>query len=343
MPVMNHRGATLRGALVRVSLLVLILVLGCLPASVPHATAAGVTRPVLAFYYPWYKQSTWCSCSMSDLPSAKYASSDTKTIDRQISEASRAGITGFIVSWWGKGSLEDTNFALMLERVAAWNQRTGSHFVLAVQLEDDGALLQTQARITQQIRYVIDSYSARSTYFHWQGEPVFFIWDAFGGGRTEATWAAIRKQVDPRHKTFWSLDTIEVNALDDTFDAMHLFGAGYWGITQHYMMTLYANFRAKVDAFNQAHGTKKLWVAGVLPGYDDHLAPNVQQSLVVPRDNGATYTLSWQAAMASKPAWVTISTFNQWYLGDTIEPSVHYGTKYLDMTKQFTAAWRSKP
>jgi hypothetical protein len=105
------------------------------------------------------------------------------------------------------------------------------------------------------------------------------------------------------------------------------------------MMALYRNFRAKVDAYNQAHGTQKLWIAGVLPGYNDNKKP---QPLVVPRDNGATYTLSWQAAIASKPAWVTISTFNQWYLGSTIEPSIHYGTQYLDLTKHFAADWRAQ-
>jgi hypothetical protein len=302
-----------------------------------------VARPVLAIYYPWYKQATWCGCTMSALPVTKYSSSDAKTIDAQIAEASRAGISGFIVSWWGRGSYEDANFALMLDRVDAWNRRTGARFVLAVQVEDDGALLRTQTRIARQIAYVVDSYSARSADFHWRGKPVFFIWDAFGGGRTEATWAAIRKQTDPLHKDFWALDTIDVTMLDDSFDAMYLFGAGYWGITQHYMMALYANFRAKVDAFNQAHGTQKLWVAGVLPGYDDHRAPGVKQPQVVPRDNGATYKLSWQAAIASKPAWITISTFNQWYLGDTIEPSAHYGTEYLSLTKQLAAQWRSTP
>ncbi len=322
------------------AILTLLLILGTLPGpTLLRTVAAGVERPVLAFYYPWYKQSSWCTCTMSDLPAAKYSSNDTKVIDRQIAEASRAGITGFIVSWWGKGSYEDGNFATMLDRVAAWNAKTSAHFVLAIHLEDDGTMLQTEAHIEQQLRYAMASYTARSTYFHWQGKPVFFIWDAFGGGRTQATWAAIRKQVDPQRKTFWSLDTIEVSTLDDTFDSMHLFGAGYWGITQHDMMALYRNFRAKVDAYNQAHGTQKLWIAGVIPGYNDSQKP---QPLVVPRDNGATYALSWQAAIASKPAWITISTFNQWYLGSTIEPSVHYGTQYLDLTKRFAAEWRAQ-
>ena len=240
MHTVNHHAGGLRGSPWRAALLVLILGIGCLPSATQRATAGGVARPVLALYYPWYKQATWCGCKMPDLPVAKYSSSDAKTIDAQIAEASRAGISGFIVSWWGKGSYEDANFALMLDRVDAWNRRSGTHFVLAIQVEDDGALLKTQAHIAQQIAYVVDSYSARSAYFHWQGKPVFFIWDAFGGGRTEATWAAIRKQTDPARKDFWALDTIDVNMLDDSFDAMYLFGAGYWGITQHYMMTLYA-------------------------------------------------------------------------------------------------------
>src|SRR5690349_5864476 len=31
-------------------------------------------HPVLAFYYPWYTPASWCSCTMSDLPTIQYNS-----------------------------------------------------------------------------------------------------------------------------------------------------------------------------------------------------------------------------------------------------------------------------
>jgi hypothetical protein len=71
------------------------------PASIP-ASSINPNRPVLAFYYMWYKPSDWCSCHMSDLPTIQYTSSDETTIARQVSWAANAGITGFISSWWGQ-------------------------------------------------------------------------------------------------------------------------------------------------------------------------------------------------------------------------------------------------
>ena len=40
----------------------------------PTATAVNINynHPVLAFYYTWYTPSTWCSCTMSDLPTLQY-------------------------------------------------------------------------------------------------------------------------------------------------------------------------------------------------------------------------------------------------------------------------------
>src|SRR5689334_6393088 len=85
-------------------------------------------HPVLAFYYPWYSTSTWCSCTMSDLPTIQYNSSDDNTIERQVTWAANAGITGFISSWWGAGDPTDKNFAKLLAHAATLEKTTGYHF-----------------------------------------------------------------------------------------------------------------------------------------------------------------------------------------------------------------------
>jgi hypothetical protein len=60
----------------------------------------------------------------------------------------------------------------------------------------------------------------------------------------------------------------------------------------------------------------------------------------VPRRNGATYRAGWQAAIASRPSWITVSTWNEWFEGAMIEPSRTYGSLYLHLTGQFAALWR---
>ncbi len=57
---------------------------------------------------------------------------------------------------------------------------------------------------------------------------------------------------------------------------------------------------------------------------------------IVPRNNGGTYAISWAAAMASKPDWITITTFNEWFERSTIEPIVHFlATNTSIFTKKY--------
>ncbi|MBV9229415.1 MAG: glycoside hydrolase family 99-like domain-containing protein, partial [Chloroflexi bacterium] len=159
-----------------------------------------------------------------------------------------------------------------------------------------------------------------------------------GGGRTLAQWTAVRNQVDPNRQTIWSAEGVDMNLLS-VFDSIHLFSAGYWGIQNNDMAAVDQGFRAKIDAYNSANHTNKIWAAGVLPGYNDTRVPGRTGTYIVPRNNGATYTTSWTAAMASHPQWITITTFNEWFEGAMIEPSVTYGMQYLNLTQQFTKQW----
>jgi hypothetical protein len=304
-----------------------------------HAlTRPNPNRPVLAFYYTWYSPSTWCLCHMSDLPTTSYDSSDDATIDRQVSWAANAGITGFVSSWWGSGSMTDRNFAKLLAHSASLEQATGKHFASAIYFESDSNGLNSKSKIINGLRYIIAQYTHDSHYFHWHGKPVIFFTNPLGNGRTLSMWADVRHQVDPHNQTNWSAEGVNINMLN-VFDGIHFFSAGYWGILHGNMPAVDQEFRGKVNAYNQAHHTQKIWAAGVLPGYNDKKVPGRKFTYIVQRNNGATYRTSWTAAMASNPEWITITTFNEWFEGAMIEPSVHYGNQYLDLTRHFATQW----
>lgn len=296
--------------------------------------SAHASRPVLAFYYAWYTPSSWCLCHMSDLPTTRYASSNDTTIDRQVRWAANAGITGFISSWWGQGDQTDGNFARVLAHAAALEKTNGYHFASTIYFESDAPALRGINNIVKQLRYVLAHYANSAYFFHWHGKPVIFFWDSLGNGRTLAMWASVRSQVDPRHATIWSADGVDTSMLS-VFDGLHLFSAAYWGILHGNINAVDQAFRAKINVYNAAHHTQKIWAAGVLPGYNDTRVPGRKGTYTVPRKNGATYRASWAGALSSSPDWITITSFNEWFEGSMIEPSVTYGNLYLAITQHY--------
>jgi hypothetical protein len=308
-------------------------------SGVSSASVNNTQKPVLAFYYMWYKPSTWSLSTMSDLPVTQYTSSDDATIDRQLQEASAAGITGFISSWWGAGDPTDQNLTKLLAHSATLESTTHVHFASSIYFESDAPALQGTAKIVSSLRYLMTNDANDPHFFHWQGKPVFFFWDPLGGGRTLAQWAAIRQQVDPNNATIWSAEGVNMNLLS-VFDGIHLFSGGYWGIQNNTMNQVDQGFRTQINTYNQTHKTQKIWAAGVVPGFNDAKVPGRTNHVIVARNNGATYRTSWTGAISSAPDWITITSFNEWFEGSMIEPSVTYQDLYMSITQQYVKQWR---
>jgi hypothetical protein len=275
---------------------------------------------------------------MSDLPATRYDSSDAATLDRQIRQAANAGITGFITSWPGPGNTQDQNLATLLSREAAYDRQTGVHFVSSIYIESDADAIRNN--LAGALQYAISHYTNDRNFFRWQGRPVIFIWHPIGNGRTLSTWAALRRRLDPNHRLIWSAEGVDPSLLT-VFDGLHLFSAAYWGLLDGTIPSVDQSFRSKIDAFNAAHGTHRIWAAGVEPGYDDTRVPGRVGAYRVPRNRGVTYRTSWTAAMSSRPDWVTVTTFNEWFEGSMIEPSVTYGNYYLTLTRLYSQQWRN--
>jgi hypothetical protein len=275
---------------------------------------------------------------MPDLPTIRYNSSDDATIDRQVTWAATAGITGFISSWWGPGDPTDQNFMKLLAHSTKLEHKTHQHFASTVYFECDSPRLKSPGNIIRGLRYLNSRASNNPHFFNWQGKPVFFFWKPLDQGRTLAQWVAIRQAVDPQHRMIWSAEGVDMNLLN-VFDGIHLFSAGYWGLIHNNMPAVDRGFHDRIAAYNRAHRTHKIWAAGVEPGYDDTRLKR-RFSYQLPRRNGTLYATSWTAAIASQPEWITITSFNEWFEGAMIEPSVTYGNQYLILTQRFIRQWR---
>ncbi|HUS15082.1 MAG TPA: endo-1,3-alpha-glucanase family glycosylhydrolase, partial [Chloroflexia bacterium] len=316
------------------TLLLVFLMLGGVPlTALPgQATSAQQAREklVLAFYYMWYGPGAFGSGQMPDSPAQPYVSNHVDVIERQVTEAKAAGIDSFITAWEGTNTETDDNFGPLLDVAARHSFKTAAYF--------ETNYAKQKGDVAGQIQAVVDHFTGHPAYLRWQGKPVIFFWDpaALGG---PAAWQAVRRRVDPNNGQIWSVDTTDAAYLD-VFDTVHLFSAGKWNAGTD-VAAVDRQWRAITDNYNRAHGTSRLWVAGVIPGWDEsRVQPPRPAAKVFPRRDGALYKDEWDGATASNPEWITITSYNEWFEGTQIEPSTSYGNRYLDLTRQYATAWK---
>jgi glycosyltransferase involved in cell wall biosynthesis len=89
-------------------------------------------------------------------------------------------------------------------------------------------------------------------------------------------------------------------------------------------------------------------IATISPGYDDRDLDDDRRSgnlyRLVPRQDGETYrrTMDFVDGLPHEPDLVIVSTFNEYHENTHIEPSLHNGMRYIDMTRQFVERLRAE-
>ena len=303
-----------------------LLVLPCM--SKFSSVQAGGERLVLAFYYAWYDQNTWTSGQVPDVPLTPYTSANRETIVRQVEQAQGAGIDAFVLNWWGTGNQTESNLQALLDVASE------KGFRVAVDFDINSPFMGGVGSYADNLRHLHSVHAAHGAYLRYEGRPVVFFYNV--SRLAVATWRDLRDQVDPGRHALWIAEGTDL-AYQSVFDGHHLYSIT-WPNRIPPSRTL-PSWGSRVRKYNQNQGTAKLWVATVMPGYDDRKIRPVD-GFVRTRDGGDYYTQCWQAAIDSRPHWVIINSFNEWPEGSAIEPSQSYGNLYLDLTREWSARFK---
>jgi hypothetical protein len=314
----------------RRSLLALaILGVALLPGGGPLSAArADSGRLVLAFYYAWYDQKTWKSGQIPDLPLTPYVSANREAMARQIDQAKGAGIDAFVLNWWGKGNQTEKNLRSLLDIAAQ------KGFRVAVDFDINSPFMGGVGSYAENLRHLHSVHAGHSAYLRYQGRPVVFFYNV--SRYPVATWQRLRDQVDPGRQALWIAEGTDIG-YQSVFDGHHLYSIT-WPNRTPPSQTL-PKWGNRIRKYNREQGTSKLWIATVMPGYDDRkVRPG--NGFARSRDGGEYYRQCWQAAIASKAQWVIINSFNEWPEGSYIEPSQAYGNRYLDLTREWATRFK---
>ncbi|HRJ44147.1 MAG TPA: endo-1,3-alpha-glucanase family glycosylhydrolase [Caldilineaceae bacterium] len=316
-------------------LLVLLLLIGLWRTSHNAAAApraqTSATPLVFAYYYTWFDENTWNYATVPDLPVTPYVSRDRGAMGRHIEQAQAAGIDAFLVAWYGPtgdSNQTEPNLAALLDEAAARNFRIGILF------ETTSPFFSGTASGAAALAHALNVHANHPAFLRVDGRPVIFFWRPTLW--SVDSWRAIREQVDPGRNALWIAEGVDMS-YQAVFDGHHLY-SNTWNPPADlgYTNQKFANWTATAS---QQYGTYKRWVATVMPGYDDTRTGR-GNAFAKDREGGDYYARAWQAAIASSPEWIVINSFNEWPEGTYIEPSAAYGSRFLELTGQWSGVYK---
>ncbi|MEV7289328.1 ThuA domain-containing protein [Streptomyces sp. NPDC093252] len=286
--------------------------------SLATQTAQALSDDVHLFYYPWYGSPAvngswrhWQQGSRTppndvgaDLyPTlGAYDSGDfAGAVAQHMEWVARSGAGVLVYSWWGRDSYEDRLARGVLDAA----QKKG--IKIAWHLEPYGG--RSAASTVADIQYINSTYG---------GHPAFYR-SADHGDKGA-------------YYVFQSLDVPDWTALDqvtgssivlaqttDTTKVAHFSGMyTYDGIAG-------ATAPGWKQAGDHARANGLIWSPSVAPGYIDDRAVPGNSTPTVARAGGAAYDRQWNNALdpaiGGNPTWVSVTSFNEWHEGSSIEPA----------------------
>ncbi len=115
-------------------------------------------------------------------------------------------------------------------------------------------------------------------------------------------------------------------------------------------VTGYGHLFTIFDAVSKiTHAHHDVFLATVIPGFDNTSVHGFEGSplydgrpgTIVKRHDGKTYAETWRAAIDSGADWVCIVSWNELHEGTEIEPTLEDGVKYIRLTREWAAMFKS--
>ena len=291
---------------------------------------------VLAFYYGWYASpqltgewAHWPEGTAHEPLLGHYDSHDPKIVEEQMNAIRSAGITGVIVSWWRAGDFQDRGMPLLL----AAAERAGLKVTVYYEIPKPRGSPTPQATEDDFVD-ILTRFGSHRAWLRSAGKPVAFVYGRAVSELHLDGWAKVRKEVNRRYQDGVCLvgDGISTAAAK-VFDGIHTYNPT--GQTANMSLDeIRAWARATYPKWVATAG-KRISCLTVIPGYDDSKLKRPAPRPTTERYGGETYRVLWQEAIAARPDWILITSWNEWHEGSEIEPSQENGDRELKATGEF--------
>jgi hypothetical protein len=322
-------------------------------AGAPAEAAMAAPRLVLAFYYPWYgnprvqggsgrlfhwdriDEANRQIASSTHYPAlGAYDSHDRELIARHCRWAKSAGVDGFIISWWGRGTFEDQAMGPILDGC----KEAG---LFATIYHETVPRPRTAESAARDITQALQRFADHPAWLRVRGKPVLFVYGRAVGEIGLDGWKTAAAQVDQHYSKGALLigDRLDAAAAE-IFAGTHTYNTA--GSLQGKSLDQVREWAKRNFAtwVKTAHDRGRISAITVIPGYDDTKIR--KPGLRVERFEGKSYVAQWEAAIAARPDWVLITSWNEWHEGSEIEPSVEDGEEYLKLTAEWAKKFKGR-
>lgn len=300
-------------------------------------------KVVLAYYYIWFTKTSFESGG--DLPEAmkdihptigSYDSHDPKVVEEHVKMARRAKIDAFAVSWWFDDSENGMNDKLEL----VFEKSKLHGLKVSIDLEAEPM---NRKEIYKCLKYYLTKYKDNPESLKVEGKPVVVIWGTWK--HSPEDWGKIFNKLE-EEKLFAFY--IVSGQLDEAYLGP------FRGLEQYALVDnndeglpeFYQRQKKKIERYNKTYPENPAqWHATIMPGFDERGIPGREEEGGAgwkERKDGEYYKMTFEAALASKPDWIHITSFNELAEHTHIEPTKEFGWKYIDLTAEFVDKFKGK-
>src|SRR5215211_3650241 len=293
----------------------LLLSLWYLPpmAAVAKPSEQGGTPPVLAYYYQWFSVESWNRAKIDYPLAGRYSSDDMSIMEEHVAAAKSAGIDGFIVSW--KSSTTNDR---RLEKLITVARSADFKLVVIYQGLDFSREPLPVERISRDFDLFRKRYAADPV-FDLFAKPML-IWS----GTWRFSTLDIERVTSPMRGSTLVLAT---EKSPDAYQRVARYFDGnayYWSSVDPATNSRYPE-RLKAMA-STVHKSGGLWIAPFAPGFDARMVDGTRE---VPRRDGQTLRMEYNAAVSSSPDAMGLISWNEFSENTHVEPSERYGNSSL--------------
>ncbi|MFF2848043.1 ThuA domain-containing protein [Streptomyces sp. NPDC058001] len=284
----------------------------------PTTTPADTSSNVHLFYYPWYgtpqTAGSWRHWQQgghtpptdigADLYPAlgPYDSGDYGgAVAQHMRWIRQSGAGVLVYSWWGQGSYEDGLAQGVLDAAAREGVKVAWHI--------EPYAGRTAASVAADIAYLDRRYGTHPAYYRSAehgGKPAFYVFESL----RITDWSALDAVTGDHIVLAQTTDTSKIAHFSGMYTYDGIAGATAPGWKQ---------------AGDYARANGLIWAPSVAPGYIDDRAVPGNTTPTLGRADGATYDKEWSNALdpaiGGSPTWVSVTSFNEWHEGSSIEPA----------------------